>query len=128
MVEAVDNLKAEGHDVELVLVEQLSNLEILELILSVDLVIDQLIVGWYAMFAIESLVGKPVVCFLRDDLFNLYRAKGLISPNEPPLINVAPLNLKEELRELILFKISFPIIPNADMTMYPACLHCFNRE
>lgn len=96
VVEAVDNLKAEGHDVELVLVEQLTNLEILELILSVDLVIDQLIVGWYAMFAIEAmLAGKPVVCFLRDDLLNLYRAKGLISPNEPPLINVAPLNLKE---------------------------------
>ena len=103
VVEAVEKLKAEGHDVELVLVEKLSNLEILELILSVDLVIDQLIVGWYAMFAIESmLAGKPVICFLRDDLLNLYRSKGLIAVDEPPLINIAPLNLKEELRELIL--------------------------
>ena len=103
VVEAVEKLKAEGHDVELVLVEKLSNLEILELILSVDLVIDQLIVGWYAMFAIESmLAGKPVICFLRDDLLNLYRSKGLIAVDEPPLINIAPLNLKEELSELIL--------------------------
>lgn len=102
VLEAVDKLKSEGHDIELVLVEKLSNLEILELILSVDLVIDQLIVGWYAMFAIEAmLAGKPVICFLRDDLLDLYRSKGLIAFDEPPLINVAPMNLKDELRDLI---------------------------
>ena len=102
LVKAVDELKDEGLDLELILIEKKSNEEVLSLIESADLVLDQLVVGWYAMFAIEAmLAGKPVVCFLRDDLINLYRTVGLLKEEEPPLINLNPLNLKDGIRDLM---------------------------
>ena len=102
LVKAVDELKDEGLDLELILIEKKSNEEVLSLIESADLVVDQLLVGWYAMFDIEAMLsGKPVVCFLRDDLINLYRTVGLLEEEEPPLINLNPLNLKDGIRDLM---------------------------
>ena len=102
LVDAVRELRDEGLNIELNLAEGRSNGEILALIQDADLVVDQLVVGWYAMFALEAMVArKPVVCYLRDDLVNLYRCAGLIGSNEPPLINSSPLTIKADLRRLI---------------------------
>ena len=52
-----------------------------------DLIVDQLIIGWYAMFAIESMaLEKPVICYLREDLAIFIHKKILICENLP-LIN-----------------------------------------
>ena len=49
----------------------MSNEEVIKLIQRADLVIDQLVIGWYAMFAIEAMsLGKPVICNLRSDFFS----------------------------------------------------------
>ena len=80
----------------------MSNDNVLKAIKNADLVVDQLIIGWYAMFAIEAMVAhKPTVCFLRQDLLNFYRAKNLIEPNDPPLINLNTENFEEGLEEFI---------------------------
>lgn len=102
VIAAIEELKNEGVNVELVLAERKSNEEIIELIQKSDLVVDQLVIGWYAMFAIEAMtLSKPVVCFLRDDLRNLYTSAGLIKINDPPLINATVLTIKEVLRKCI---------------------------
>jgi hypothetical protein len=68
----------------------------------VDVVADQLIIGWYAMFAIEAMaMGKPVLCYLRDDLKALYTNVGLIEEAEIPLIQCTPATVKETLRKLM---------------------------
>lgn len=60
---------------------------------------DQLIGGWYAMFAIEAMsLGKPVICYLRKDFIEFYRTVGLLELNECPIINATPLNIKEVIR------------------------------
>lgn len=101
-IHAIEELRAEGEFIELVLVEKLPNEEIRRLINTVDLVADQLIIGWYAMFAIESMaMGKPVICYLREDLKQLYINAGLIGENEIPLIDCSPANVKSVLRELL---------------------------
>jgi len=52
-----------------------------------------------AMFAIEAMaMGKPVLCFLREDLLNLYAISGLIKPDEIPIINCGPFTVKDTLR------------------------------
>jgi len=109
---AIKELQDEGYAIELVLAEKLANHEIKELIKSVDLVIDQLIVGWYAMFAIESMsLGKPVVCNVRKDLEYLYRTVGLLNPNEEiPLIHACPLTIKSVLIDLCERKDELPSI------------------
>jgi len=98
-IDAVNELVEEGLDVELVLLERVPNDEVKRVMASVDIVADQLIVGWYAMFAIEAMaMGKPVLCFLREDLLNLYTISGLIKPDEIPIINCGPFTVKDTLR------------------------------
>lgn len=101
-VKAIAELQAEGELIELVFVQGLSNTELKKLIESVDVVADQLIIGWYAMFAIEAMaMGKPVLCYLRDDLQQLYVDAGLIEDDEIPIINCSQRNVKETLRLLM---------------------------
>ena len=102
LIRAVEELQAEGESIELVLVQKLPNEEIRRLMDTVDLVADQLVIGWYAMFAIEAMaMGKPVLCYLREDLKQLYINAGLIRKNEIPLIDCSPTNVKSVLRELL---------------------------
>ena len=99
--EAVKNLKLEGLDIELNIIEKLSNDEVMELIQEADLVIDQLIIGWYAMFAIEAMsLGKPVICNLRNDFLDFYKTVGLLDAKDCPIINASPETIEAVLRSL----------------------------
>ena len=74
IISAVEELNNEGYKIKLHLIEKVSNAESIS---KVDLVIDQLIIGWYAMFAIESMaLSKPTICYLRDDLLNYINLVG----------------------------------------------------
>lgn len=96
---AVNELKAEGLEIELILIQKVPNTEIRKVINSVDIIADQLIVGWYAMFALEGMAsGKPVLCYLRDDLIDLYTEAGLIAQNEIPIINCNFKTVKERIK------------------------------
>ena len=73
----------------------------LSLIQGADAVVDQLVLGWYAMFAIEGMAcGKPVVCHIRPQYRDLYVAEGLLEDCELPLINSSIFTIKETLRNL----------------------------
>lgn len=102
VINAVSELKGEGLNIELFLAEKLNNSEIRRLINSVDLVVDQLIIGWYAMFSIEAMaLGRPVVCYHRKDLEALYRANGLLGKDEVfPLIQAEVHTIKDVIRGL----------------------------
>lgn len=101
-MQAVEELKYEGYPIELVLLTGKSNLEILKTMSEVDVVADQLIIGWYAMFSMEAMsMGKPVICYLRDDLIDLYLSSGnLQSKNELPHINIHFSNVKSHLLKI----------------------------
>lgn len=99
---AIRELKEEGVDVELVVLEKASNEVIRKEMPKVDIVADQLIIGWYAMFAMEGMAsGKPVLCNIRRDLKVLYTRSGLLETDELPLVECTPENIKEVLRSLI---------------------------
>ncbi|MHC8492114.1 glycosyltransferase family protein [Thalassospira sp. SM2505] len=100
ILKAVEELKSEGCDIELVLAEGVPNTEMPDLIRSVDIVVDQLVIGWYAMFSLESMaLGKPVICHVRQEYHDLYVEAGLIEPGELPLIDANVRNIKEVLRQ-----------------------------
>lgn len=68
IMEAVARLKAEGVNFEFTLVEGLSNAQARALSETADLLVDQLLTGWYGAVAVEMMaLGKPVVCYLRED-------------------------------------------------------------
>jgi len=97
LVNAVDELQNAGYDVELVLKTKISNSEVISTIHKCDIVADQFIIGWYAMFAIEAMsCKKPVLCYLRDDLIDLYKSANILE-DEIPIINTNVHNIKEKI-------------------------------
>lgn len=96
IIDAVQELKHEGYPVELILLEKVPNVEVRRMIEQADIVVDQLVIGWYAMFAIEAMaLEKPVICNTRSDLESLYRSAGLLETDEClPLIHATPETIK----------------------------------
>lgn len=102
IIEAIEELQKEGENIELKLLEKVSNDEVLLEIEKADLVIDQLVIGWYAMFTLEALsLGTPVVCYLRNDLLELYKNSKLLNENDPPIHSSQPREILSDLRVLI---------------------------
>lgn len=101
ILKAIDELKASGLEIELVLIEKQPNAKVIEEIRKCDLVIDQIVIGWYAMFSIEAMAQcKPVICYLRDDLKDLFIMSGYLGVDEIPIVSATPLNISEVIRGL----------------------------
>lgn len=67
VIEAVEALKKRHPEVELALVENMTHDEVRRLYERADVVVDQLLAGWYGGFAVEAMaLGKPVVCYIRE--------------------------------------------------------------
>ncbi len=99
LLSAVEELKREGENIDLTLIEQRQNAEVLEAIAAADIVVDQLVIGWYAMFALEAMaLSTPCICFIHPDLERLYVRAGLLESGEMPLIPATPESIKETLR------------------------------
>jgi hypothetical protein len=101
LIKAVEALRQEGCMIELKIIEKAANNDVIQAIKDADLVIDQLVVGWYAMFAIEAMaLAKPVICYLREDLEDLYVACGLVAKGEIPVINATHNTVKQVIEAL----------------------------
>jgi hypothetical protein len=103
IIEAVNRLNVEGIMFEFILVEGKSNDEARSLYEQADLVIDQLLAGWYGGLAVEVMaLGKPVISYLRrSDLV-------FIPPQmmeEIPIIEADPLSIYSVLREWLTVKV-----------------------
>jgi len=72
----------------LTIAEDIPNEEMISMIHAADVVLDQLIVGWYAMLAMEGMaLGKPVICHIRPQYRDLYVGVGLLDEDELPLVD-----------------------------------------
>jgi glycosyltransferase involved in cell wall biosynthesis len=66
--EAVAKLQREGHRVRLDLIEGVTRDEVLARVVQADVVVDQLLIGWYGAFAVEAMaLGRPVLAYVRED-------------------------------------------------------------
>ena len=101
ILEAVQTLKEEGHQIDLAIVEKQPNEEVLKEIARADVVLDQIVMGWYAMFALEAMaLGKPIVCYIRPDLSDFYQKAGLIDEDELPFLSADVLRVKTLIEEI----------------------------
>ncbi len=81
---AIERLRDEGYDVELVKISGVPNTVVLDIFRSVNLVADQFIGGFHGYTALEAMaLGRPVLCFLRAP-------EMTIAPEESPIINAPP--------------------------------------
>ena len=93
VVEAIELLRSEGLLLRLELLEGLSYEAVRRRTAAADVVVDQLLIGWYGGFAVEAMaLAKPVLCFIREDE-NPFGAAL-------PIMNATPTTLADRLREL----------------------------
>lgn len=96
---ALDALSTE-FQIELLVVENTPHEEALRIYMQADLVIDQVLLGWYGGLAVEVMAaGKPVICAMRESDFQFVIPQMAA---ELPLLNVHPHRLVEDLRVIFL--------------------------
>lgn len=97
IIHAIEQLKKKNLNFEFEIIKDRPNNETIEIIRSADILIDQMVAGWYGLISVEAMaLGKTVVCFLRDELYNYFP--------DIPIINLNPDNLAEGLEKIILEK------------------------
>ena len=96
LVEAVDLLKKRGYEIELQLIEKITNKEALQLYREADIIAEQFLIGWHGYLAVEGMaLGKPVVCFMRKPTEDYPLGRDC------PIVSADPDRLEETLLWLI---------------------------
>ncbi|WP_338062666.1 glycosyltransferase family 4 protein [Virgibacillus halotolerans] len=95
ILNAVNQLKRSGLSFQFKLIEGSTHDETMSLLSQSDIVIDQLRIGACGYISSEAMAfGKPVICYIRDDLVSKY------SP-ELPVVNANPSTITDVLKTLI---------------------------
>ena len=97
---ALDELQREqGPRVRVTIVEGQPQADVQEIYRSADLVIDQVLVGWYGAVAVEAMyAGVAVACYINDD--HLAFVPGAMA-RDLPLLRVTPSTLLPALRRFV---------------------------
>jgi len=97
---ALDELEREMPGrVRVTLVEHRSHAEAEAIYRSADLVIDQLLVGWYGAVSVEAMrMGVPVACYINDDHLQFVPEA---MARELPFLRVTPDDLLPQLRRFV---------------------------
>lgn len=94
VLEALEKLRQEGVQFELKLLDRAPFAEALEWYKRADIVIDQMLIGWYGVLAMECMaLGKPVAAYMRPDVAD--------APGKIPVWNMNLDTITDRLRTLI---------------------------
>ena len=101
VVEAVERLRGEGLDVELVLLEGVPNDQVRPIMQGVDILAEQFIATGYAMSGIEGMAsGLPVMANLEHEAYTrVFRRYSFL--DECPILSTTPETLADNLRLLV---------------------------
>lgn len=101
IVEAVERLKSEGLQVELVLLEKVPNEEVKAAMQAADILAEQIVATGYAMSGIEGMAsGLPVLANLEHEAYTrVYRRYGFLG--ECPVLSTTPETIADNLRQLV---------------------------
>lgn len=99
ILDAVSRLRAEGLELDFELVEGLEHSDAKALYRRADLVVDQLLIGWYGGLAVEAMaLERPVVAYIRpEDL-------AFVPPEmraDLPVVSADPGTIHDVLKELL---------------------------
>ena len=99
LLAALEELKADGYEFELLLVEGMSNAQAREIYTKADILVDQLFAGWYGGLAVELMaLGKPVLAYIREE------DRRHIDPQmhqELPIVQTTPDTVLAVLRRML---------------------------
>lgn len=93
--QAIGGLKAEGYEVELLLLSGKPQEDILRAMREIDVLVDQLVSGSFGLTSVEAMaIGCPVICYLHDEV-------AVADRESCPIIEANPNTIKDVLRNLI---------------------------
>lgn len=96
---AVEALQRQGISLRFELVEGRTQTEARAVLEQADLVVDQLVAGWYGGLAVEAMaLGLPVVAFIRNEDLDVVPAAMRA---DLPLVNATPATIEQVLRLLL---------------------------
>ena len=99
-IEAIETLRARGHDVSLTLVENRTNADALAILTEHDVLLDQLRVGWYGAVAVEAMArGKPVIAHVNAMDKSLTPSAFA---SDIPIIEATPETVVDALHRLVM--------------------------
>ena len=99
LIEACNELRAEGLPIELIIKQKIPNQEIKELMRDADIVASAFLTGYYELFAIEGMsMGKPVLNYWRPDLKAIYSNYSFAS--ECPILDTSVETIKDNIKKL----------------------------
>ena len=95
IISVIKQLQSNGLEIDFKLIENTPREDVKKIFQKADIVIDQLLVGWYGVSGIEAMaLNKPVVCYMREDLVKKFTP-------DVPIYNASADNLKEALKLLV---------------------------
>lgn len=98
----VDELRAEGRDIELLYYTNVPNIDLRYYQVQMDVVGDMLTYGWFGANAREAMMlGKPVVCFLRPAWLDSVRRDVPGYVEELPVVSTTPETVRDVVIELM---------------------------
>jgi len=101
ILNALDELQKRYSNIEVKIVENISNKEALKLYKEAHLVIDQVLIGWYGGFAVEVMkMGIPVAVYINEDDLK-YIPSQMADDLKKSIINITPFNIVEVLSAFI---------------------------
>lgn len=97
ILQAFKNLKRKYRKIDFEYLTNLSHEEVIRQMAQADIIIDQLLVGWYGGQAVEAMaLGKPVLSYIHEPYLNL-----VDFASEIPIINSNIWTLEKDLEILI---------------------------
>jgi hypothetical protein len=100
VVEAVEQLRREGVPLELELVEGRTHAEARAAYDRADLLVDQLLLGWYGALAVELMaLGRPAVCSVDEERARRHVPAAMV--DDLPLVRAEAGDLADVLRSLL---------------------------
>jgi glycosyltransferase involved in cell wall biosynthesis len=98
----IERIKAEGHDVELIFFTDIPNSQMRYYQLQADIVVDMLSFGFFGANLREAMMlGKPCICYLRDEWMEQTKAEIQEYVNELPIVNANENTIYDVLVDLI---------------------------
>lgn len=95
VTKAIDRLKKKNLSFEYIEISGVSHSEAMKMYSQADIIIDQLMLGSHGAFACEAMaLGKPVICYILDELLETYS-------DDFPIVNANPQTIGKVLEELI---------------------------
>lgn len=99
LINALDKISKENIPFKFTLVEGYSNNDARKIYETADILVDQLLAGYYGGLAVELMsLGKPVICYMRNSDFH-YMPKEMV--DDLPILSSDPSTIYQVLKEYL---------------------------